>query len=161
MLANLAVMELQFMHCCALDWRKRASDVGAAAGTGASDFQVLNSADDDDDDDDAGGGDRGEGEASCGSEVFDWSTIDISISDIFNAVSWQNLDYPDEAEPALRTTPGLQSLLPGTCSALPFPPPQLSSSPPIQIAGTLSTAAGTPADICCTESLIFSQSFKS
>ncbi len=57
LLANLAVMALQFMHCCALDWRKRASYGGAAAGTCASDSQVLSSADANDDDDDDAGGD--------------------------------------------------------------------------------------------------------
>ncbi len=90
LLANLAVMELQFMHCCALNSRERASSGEEA------DSQILPAGDNDDDDivaggeEGSGGGSQDEGDANDESEVFDWTTIDVN--DILGTVSWEKLD---------------------------------------------------------------------
>jgi hypothetical protein len=70
LLANLAVMELQFVHGCALDWR--ASSGGAAVSTCASDSRILNAGengdDDNSDDDNGASGEEGSDEGAGGEE---------------------------------------------------------------------------------------------
>jgi len=97
-LAALAVMELQFMHGCAVDWSKRGGDGGTASGAASS--QVLTSGSIGDDADE-GGEDGGEGKSSGGEgdeseEEFDFSKIDVN--DVVAGIHWDEVDYEDAAE---------------------------------------------------------------
>ena len=95
-LAALAVMELQFMHGCTVEWSRRDGEGGAAAGAASSSPQVLTSGSQGDDDDDEGHGGSGEGADAAGIDEFDFTQI--NCDKILTTVDWSTLDYGDATE---------------------------------------------------------------
>jgi hypothetical protein len=87
-LVTLAVMELQFMHGCDVDWNAR--NEGA----------VLSSGEDDASDSSRGGGTQAGGDSenvdSADKEELDFASIDST--DVLSDEVWKDLDYPNPDE---------------------------------------------------------------
>ena len=88
-LVSLAVMELQFMHGCDVEWK-----LPADAGNSAS--QALSPAADGDDGEEARADDANASDASADDgedDSFQFTTIDML--DVYKYSKWEELDYPD------------------------------------------------------------------
>ena len=87
-LATLAVMELQFMHGCGIEW-------GASGGGGQTASQTLDDGMEGDDDD---GGGEGDISVNAGSEADDDQAVNfekINADSLLDEPLFQRLDYPD------------------------------------------------------------------
>jgi len=84
-LVTLAVMELQFMHGCDVDWNAR------------NDGAALSSGEDDASDSSGGGGIEAGGDSenvdSADQELLDFASIDST--DVLSDEVWKDLDYPN------------------------------------------------------------------
>ena len=87
-LLTLAVMELQFMHGCDVDWNAR------------NDGAALSSGEDDASDSSGGGGIEADGDSenvdSADQELLDFASIDST--DVLSDEVWKDLDYPNPDE---------------------------------------------------------------
>ena len=97
-LANMCVMELQFMHGCDVDWKQ---PDGAAGGAPPA-SQILQPANNGDDDNEKsglageGGTDGEEGTDNDDDEPLDFASIDPA--DILTSVPWERMEYPDHTK---------------------------------------------------------------
>ena len=97
-LANMCVMELQFMHGCDVHWKQ---PDGAAGGAPPA-SQILQPANNGDDDNEKsgissdGGNDGEEGKDSDDDEPLDFASIDPA--DVLTSVPWERMEYPDHTK---------------------------------------------------------------
>ena len=94
-LANMCVMELQFMHGCDVEWNLP----GGAAGDAPPASQFLQPANNGDDDNEKSGessSDGEDGEASDEVEPLDFASIDPA--DVLTSVPWEKMEYPDHTK---------------------------------------------------------------
>ena len=97
-LANLAIMELQFMIGCTVDWRKSNGNGGKAASASESQILAGGSADDDADDSEPEGEDESlEGGHYSHDEDYEFDFSRIDCADLLNdtVTRWETLDYED------------------------------------------------------------------
>jgi len=92
-LVSLAVMELQFIHGCNIDWEVKAISAGLSPGKESDDEEGGNN------DEEDGDGDKGnddDGGCEVRGEVLDFASIDST--DVLSEGIWSELVYPDPNE---------------------------------------------------------------